>query len=184
MLDNQEPCIKKCNAAWYSRCQIIFLLHLESNEQGFSLVRSRPWTGVMISPESWNGLQKRQTGDKNRSYPTWEKSLQDHQCFCLKCFCATLENSFQDHLGVRRAQAGYLGWVQARYWSNSGAGWQDPNHPQQGIYQCMFITSNKQEKELIIYTGRHDDPPTADEGLRGPSLVLVKDLRQSWGRGI
>ena len=90
----------------------------------------------------------------------------------------------QDHLGVWRAQAGYLGWVQARYWSNSGAGWQDPNNPQQGIYQCMFITSNKQEKELIIYTGRHDDPPTADEGLRGPSLVLVKDPRQSWGRGI
>ena len=137
----------------------------------------------MISPESWNGLQKRQTGDKNRSYPTWEKSLQDHQCLCLKCFCATLENSLQDHLGVWRAQAGYLGWVQARYWSNSGAGWQDPNNPQQGIYQSMFITSNKQKKELIIYTGRHDDPPTADEGLRGPSLVLVKDLRQSWGRG-
>ena len=24
MLDNQEPCIKKCDAAWYSRCQIIW----------------------------------------------------------------------------------------------------------------------------------------------------------------
>ena len=96
-----------------------------------------------------------------------------------------LENSFQDHLGVRRAQAGYLGWVQARHWSNSGAGWQDPNHPQQGRDDLsMHVYNFKQEKELIIYTGRHDDPPTADEGLRGPALVLVKDLRQSWGRGI
>ena len=46
----------------------------------------------------------------------------------------------------------------------------------------MHVYNFKQEKELIIYTGRHDDPPTADEGLRGPALVLVKDLRQSWGR--
>ena len=43
----------------------------------------------------------------------------------------------------------------------------------------MHVYIFKQEKELIIYTGRHDDPPTADEGLRGPALVLVKDLRQS-----
>ena len=46
----------------------------------------------------------------------------------------------------------------------------------------MHVYNFKQEKELISQTGRHDDPPTADEGLRGPSLVLVKDLRQSWGR--
>ena len=51
-------------------------------------------------------------------------------------------------------------------------------------YLSMHVYNFKQEKELIIYTGRHDDPPTADEGLRGPALVLVKDLRQSWGRGI
>ena len=41
----------------------------------------------------------------------------------------------------------------------------------------MHVYNFKQEKELIIYTGRHDDPPTADEGLRGPALVLVKDLK-------
>ena len=51
--------------------------------------------------------------------------------------------NFQDNFALWRSQTGYLGWVQARYWSNSRAGWQDTNHPQQGIYQCMFITSNK-----------------------------------------
>ena len=67
----------------------------------------------------------------------------------------------QDHLGLRRAQTGHLGRVQARHRSDPSTRRQDPNHPEQG---------------------GHDDPPTADEGLWGALVVPLKNPGKSRGR--
>ena len=43
------------------------------------------------------------------------------------------------------------------------------------FYLSMHVYNFKQEKELIIYTGRHDDPPTADEGVWSAAVVPLKN---------
>ena len=66
----------------------------------------------------------------------------------------------QDHLGLRCPQAGHLGRVQARHRGYQSARRQDPDHPEQG---------------------GHDEPPTADAGLRSAALVPVKNPGKSRG---
>ena len=93
MLDNQEPCIKKCNAAWYSRCQIIWYSCCTWNQMN----RDSRWWEADPEQGLWFHRSPEMVCRKGRQVTKialipLEKTL-DHQCLCLKCFCATLENS-------------------------------------------------------------------------------------------